>query len=72
MQYQIFEHIIDVENESIKTYGIVLYVDGCEAMRIHDVTTDYNAICELVVMLNEKRVDPFDLAKLVENFINKN
>lgn len=72
MQYQVFDHIINLENENIKTYGIVFYVDNREALRVYDVSTDYQAISEFVDSINEKHLDPFKLGELLEEFINKN
>ena len=72
MQYQVFNHTIVLENENIKTYGIVLYVNNCEVLRIYDVSTDYQAIIKLVDSINEKHLDPFKLGESLEEFININ
>lgn len=72
MQYQVFNHTIVIENENIKTYGIVLYVNNCEVLRIYDVSTDYQAIIEFIDSINEKHLDPFKLGESLEDFINKN
>ena len=72
MQYQVFNHTIVLENENIKTYGIVLYVNNCEVLRIYDVSTDYQAIIKFVDSINEKHLDPFKLGESLEEFININ
>ena len=72
MQYQVFNHTIVIENENIKTYGIVLYVNNCEVLRIYDVSTDYQAIIKFVDSINEKHLDPFKLGESLEEFININ
>lgn len=72
MQYQVFNHTIVLENENIKTYGIVLYVNNCEVLRIYDVSTDYQAIIRFVDSINEKHLDPFKLGESLEEFININ
>ena len=72
MQYQVFNHTIIIENENIRTYGIVLYVNNCEVLRIYDVSTDYQAIIEFIDSINEKHLDPFKLGESLEDFINKN
>lgn len=72
MQYQVFNHTIVLENENIKTYGIVLYVNDCEVLRIYDVSTDYQAIIKFVDSINEKHLDPFKLGESLEKFININ
>lgn len=72
MQYQVFDHIINLENENIKTYGIVLYVNNFEVLRVYDVSTDYQAISDFVDSINKKHLDPFKLGESLEEFINKN
>ena len=72
MQYQVFNHTIVLENENIKTYGIVLYVNNCEVLRIYDISTDYQAIIKFVDSINEKHLDPFKLGESLEEFININ
>mgnify|MGYP003292279998 CR=1 FL=1 len=72
MQYQVFDHIINLENENIKTYGIVLYVNNFEVLRVYDVSTDYQAISDFVDLINKKHLDPFKLGESLEEFINKN
>ena len=71
MQYQVFDHIINVENENIKTYGIVLYVDNREVLRVYDVSTDCQAISDFVSLINKNHLDPFRLGELLEKFINE-
>lgn len=72
MQYHVFDHIINLENENIKTYGIVLYVNNREVLRVYDVSTDCQAISDFVDSINEKHLDPFKLGEWLEVFINKN
>ncbi len=72
MQYQVFDHTINIENENIKTYGIVLCVNKCEVLRVYDVSTDYQAISDFVALINEKHLNPFKLGESLEEFINKN
>ncbi len=72
MQYQVFDHIINFENENIKTYGIVLYVNNFEVLRVYDVSTDCQAISDFVDSINKQHLDPFKLGESLEEFINKN
>ncbi len=72
MEYKVFAHLIKLEQESIKTYGIVLFVNGSEVLRVKDVSTDYNALIKFVDSLNKRRIDPFCLGEHIEFFINGN
>lgn len=71
MQYHVFDHILNIENETINTYGIVLYVKGCEALRVYDVSTNYQAVSDFVDTINKNHLDPFKLGESLEAFINK-
>ncbi len=70
MEYKVYEHLLKIENESIKSYGIVLFVNGSEVLRVRDVSTDYEEILDFVRELNEMHLDPFCLGNYIENFIN--
>lgn len=71
MQYEIFKHEINIESDTVETYGIVLYTNGDEALRIYDVSTDYNSISEFVNSINASHLDPFRLGEALEKYINE-
>ena len=70
MEYKIFEHLSTIENEKIKTYGIALFANDNEVLRVNDVSTDYNALSKFVNSINEVHVNPFHLGEHIERFIN--
>lgn len=72
MQYQIFEHIIKTEEDEVKTYGVLLVVNGNEAVRVYDVSTDYYAVSKLVDSINAIKLNPFRLGDILEYFFNNN
>lgn len=71
MHYETFKHEIDIENDRVETYGIVLYTNGSETLRIYDVSTDYNSISELVSSINASHLDPFRLGEELEKYLNE-
>lgn len=71
MYYEIFKHLVNIEENQIETYGIVLYTNGSETLRIYDVSTDYNSLLEFVNSTNAKHLDPFELGTELEKYINE-
>ena len=52
-------------------YGIAVYAEGvptCVA-RLHDVTSDKNALTELVLLCNRLQLSPIHLHDVVEDFL---
>lgn len=70
MEYRIFEHTINIENENVETYGIMLFANDYEVLRIYDVSTDYDMISAFVSKINSIKLDPFRLGEEIEKFLN--
>lgn len=52
-------------------YGIAVYAEGdptCVA-RLHDITSDKNALTELVLLCNRLQLSPIHLYDVVEDFL---
>ena len=71
MQYEIFKHVIIIENDEVETYGIVLFTNGSETLRIYDVSTDYDSVSEFVSSINASHLDPFHLGEALEKYLNE-
>lgn len=71
MRYQSFKHIVNIENDEIETYGIVLYVNESEAVRIYDVSTDYNSVSNFIDKINASHLDPSELGQALEKYFNE-
>ena len=70
MEYKVHEELSTIEDETIKTYGVALFTNDNEVLRISDVSTDFNALSKFVNSLNEIQVNPFHLGEHIEMFIN--
>ena len=71
MTYKTFKHVIKVEGSLIDTYGIVLFINETEVLRMYDVSTDYNSISEFVNSINASHLDPFNLGQALEKYLNE-
>ncbi|MBR5201680.1 MAG: hypothetical protein IKW45_00285 [Clostridia bacterium] len=71
MVYQLFKHVAKIEEIEIDTYGIVLFMNGTEILRMYDVSTDYNSISNFVKMINASHLDPFQLGQALEKYLNE-
>mgnify|MGYP003293736842 CR=1 FL=1 len=71
MIYQVFKHVTRVEEKDIDTYGIVLFTNGAETLRMYDVSTDYNSITKFVESINASHLDPFRLGQALEKYLNE-
>ena len=71
MKYEIFEHSVIIDGEKITTYGIVCYVDNAEAIRVYDVSTDYNSLSKVVELANASYLDPLKLGQALEKYFNE-
>ena len=52
-------------------YGIAAYAEGDPACvaRLHDITSDKNALTELVLLCNRLQLSPIHLYDVVEDFL---
>lgn len=65
--YLKFSHCIKIEKRRAKTYGIAtISAKGLEIRR--DVTTDGEALKQLVRRMNEDRIDVVHLDSILEDF----
>lgn len=71
MIYQVFKHVTRIEGEEIDTYGIVLFTNNNETLRMYDVSTDYNSITKFVESINASHLDPFKLGQALEKYFNE-
>ena len=71
MEYKSFKHTINIENNDVETYGIILYVNDIEAVRVYDVSTDYASISEFVYKINASHLDPVELGQALEKYFNE-
>lgn len=71
MKYEIFEHSVIIDGEKITTFGIVCYVDNAEAIRVYDVSTDYNSLSKVVESANASYLDPLKLGQALEKYFNE-
>ena len=68
MKYQIFKHNITIENKIIETYGINIYENEVLVDKLYDISTDYNAISQLVDSLNKDRIEFIHLDSILEDY----
>ena len=68
MRYEVFKHIITIENIDIESYGIIVFENKKIVRKIFDVSTDYSALSLLVDLLNKNRVEPIHLDSIIEDF----
>ncbi|MBO5944660.1 MAG: hypothetical protein J6Q50_05140 [Clostridia bacterium] len=71
MRYEIFGHSVNIDGEEITTYGIVCYVDNTEAVRVYDVSTDFNSLSKLIESANASHLDPLKLGQTLEKYFNE-
>ena len=71
MKYQLFKHVTKIEETEVDTYGIVLFTNGTETLRMYDVSTDYNSISNFVESINASHLDPFQLGQALEKYLNE-
>lgn len=70
VRYEVETKILPDENGNERvTYGIGAYRDSELVDRIPDVSNDYEAVSELVRMMNEGELDALHFTNVVEDFI---
>lgn len=68
MKYIMFPHYIRIDNKYIKTYAIVA-IKKCVIVKIvKDVSTDRQAVKDLVKRLNAGKVELIHLENIIEDF----
>lgn len=68
MKYEIFKHNIKIEDKTVETYGIRICDNKNVIDKLYDVSTDYNAISQLVDSLNKNRIDFIHFNSILEDF----
>lgn len=68
MRYEIFKHIITIDDINIESYGIIVFENQKIVRRLFDVSTDHCALSRLVDSLNKNRVEPIHLDSIIEDF----
>lgn len=71
MRYEVFEHSVNIDGREITTYGITCCVDNAEAVRVYDVSTDFNSLSKLVESANASHLDPLYLGQTLEKYFNE-
>lgn len=68
MNYVVFPHYVKIENQRIKTYGIIVINKFIPVRVFKDISTDYRAIRELVKRLNDGKVEFVHVDDIIEDF----
>lgn len=68
MKYVALSHYTRIENKYIKTYAIVVLKCFVPIKIVKDVWTDGDVVRELVVRLNEHKVELVHLYDVIEDF----
>ena len=72
MKYVLFRHFTKIENDIIKTHGIVVFNKLVPVRVVKDISTDYEAVRELVSNLNNEKVELVHLDDILEDFLFEN
>lgn len=67
MKYKMFEHTVEIEGKTVKTYGIEFEQDG-RLCRREDISTDEAAVTELTKKLNYGDIDSVHFDSVLEDF----
>ena len=68
MNYIVVPHHVKIENQKIKTYGIIVINKIIPIKVFKDISTDYKAIQNLVKRLNDGRVELIHVDDIIEDF----
>lgn len=68
MKYQIFKHDITIENKIVETYGINIYENEVLVDKLYDISTDYDALSQLVYSLNMEKIALVHFDSIIEDF----
>ncbi len=68
MKYVVFPHYVKIENQKIKTYGIMVTKLFIPIKVFTDISTDYKAIQNLVKRLNDGKVELVYVDDIIEDF----
>lgn len=68
MKYQIFKHDITIENKIVETYGINIYENEVLVDKLYDISTDYDALSQLVYSLNMDKIALVHFDSILEDF----
>lgn len=68
MTYRIFAHTVDIQENTVNTYGISVISDGKEQKKMFDVATDLMALKKLVARLNSEEVELVHLNDILDDF----
>ncbi len=68
MNYVVFPHCVKIENKKVKTYGIIVINKIIPIKVFKDISTDYEAIQDLVKRLNDGKVEFVHVDDIIEDF----
>ncbi len=72
MIYDIFKHVIEIEEKQIETYGIVVRNGDKTERTVFDVSESHDAVLSLVNRLNAGKVELVHLDSVLEDFFDTN
>ncbi len=70
MKYVVVSHHINIENERVKTYAIIVLKRFIPIKIMRDVSTDGQALQKLVKRLNKGKVELVHLEGILEDYYN--
>jgi len=62
--YYLISGKYEIEGEKYTSYGI-----GCESVKVEDISTDKEKICELIEKMNEQNLSPVHMYDVIYDFI---
>ncbi|MBO4819086.1 MAG: hypothetical protein J5528_03000 [Firmicutes bacterium] len=68
--YEIKETKIDLNEETVTSYGISCKEDGIVISSIDDISTDRDSVGRLAGLCNELELDPLQLEEVAEDFVS--
>lgn len=71
MKYIVFPHYISIENKRVKTYAIAVLARFILVKIKWDVSTNGQAVRELVKRLNKDKIEFIHLDDIIEDFYNE-
>ena len=72
MKYVVFSHRVVIENDMVKTYGIVVVNKFVPVRVMKDISTNYKTVHKLAKKLNKGKVDLVHIDDVIEDFFFEN